>query len=1154
MEESGSDVGGLQIMKRRGDKEEQEDKHTFRAPEPRRSILGLDKLAAQKRREKQQKQGVAISFSGLDEEEDGVGKEQGFRRREHRSRKKREYDTSRAGERDADEERGARRRDGGGYSSSRYKRRYDDGRRPSSSSWQDTPSRGGERRESRRPSHYSSSWDAPSASHHVSRPGSRLQRRDVRDTGRVRFEDEDGRNRYQVDDRRREPAVDYAELEAIEEQLDREWYAQEEGGALDQSHDPFLGDAENDPSLVRRKEIAQKKLTRRDGSLMTLAQSKRASEMQKDMNAWEENRLLTSGVVNPLEVDLDMTHDGDSRVLLLVHDTRPPFLDGRFLFTKQKGPVMPLKDPTSDLAVIARNGSKIVKEIREKKDANKSRARFWEVAGSKIGKITGLTEKEVEEGEKAREELRKEAGDDVVDPTEVNSDEEGEEGRKARRERSQFKSHMKKSEAVSEFAKTKSISEQRKYLPVFSVRDEMIQVIRENQVVIVVGETGSGKTTQMTQYLHEEGFTKVGQVGCTQPRRVAAMSVAKRVSDEMGVELGKEVGYSIRFEDVTSEDTVIKYMTDGVLLRETLTEPDLDRYSAVIMDEAHERSLNTDVLFGILKKVVSRRRDFRLIVTSATLDADKFSNFFGSAPIFKIPGRTFPVDVMFSKTPQEDYVEAAVKQAIAVHLGHPAGDILIFMTGQEEIEATCFALQERLEHLGEGINPLLILPIYSQLPSDLQAKIFERAPEGTRKCIVSTNIAETSLTVDGIIYVIDTGYVKMKVYNSKIGMDALTVFPESQAAANQRSGRAGRTGPGTCWRLYTESAFVHEMLPTTVPEIQRTNLANVVLLLKSLNVKDLMQFDFMDPPPQENIANSMYQLWILGALDNTGSLTKLGRKMVEFPLDPPLAKMLLVGEEMGCSNEVLTIVSMLSVPSVFFRPPDRAEESDAAREKFFVPESDHLTLLHVYQQWKTNGYRSDWCSAHFLQPKGLKKAKEVRSQLLDIMEQQKIRIVSCGNDWDIVRKAICSAYFHNAGKLKGIGEYVNCRTGIPCHLHPTSALYGLGYTPDYIIYHELVFTTKEYMQCVTAVDPEWLAELGPAFFSIKETDASRLDHASQLKSRQIAMEREMQSVKEEESKLKDIEEEAKQKQRAKQRASIASIGGPRPTKKRTFGL
>ena len=275
------------------------------------------------------------------------------------------------------------------------------------------------------------------------------------------------------------------------------------------------------------------------------------------------------------------------------------------------------------------------------------------------------------------------------------------------------------------------------------------------------------------------------------------------------MELGSTVGYSIRFEDVTSADTVIKYMTDGVLLRETLTEPDLDRYSAVIIDEAHERSLNTDVLFGILKKVVARRRDFRLVVTSATLDSQKFSDFFGSVPVFKIPGRTFPVDVLFAKTPQEDYVDAAVKQAIAVHLGHPPGDVLIFMTGQEEIEATCFSLQERLEQLGEGVPPLLILPIYSQLPSDLQAKIFDPAPNGERKVIVSTNIAETSLTVDGIIYVIDSGYVKMKVYNPKMGMDALTVFPESQAAANQRSGRAGRTGAGTCWRLFTEGAYKH---------------------------------------------------------------------------------------------------------------------------------------------------------------------------------------------------------------------------------------------------------------------------------------------------------------------------------------------------------
>ncbi len=728
-----------------------------------------------------------------------------------------------------------------------------------------------------------------------------------------------------------EGAVDpkyYEELARIEEQMDREWYGQEETGAVDQSHDPFLGDAEHDTALIRRKEIAQKRLTRRDGSLMTLAQSKRASEMQRDMNAWEENRLLTSGVVNPLEVDLDADFD-DSRVMLVVHDARPTFLSGKSVLTKQKGPVVPLKDPTSDMAVISRNGSKLVKEIREKKDENKSRARFWEMAGSKMGKITGLTEREVEEGIKAQEIMRKEAGDDVDDPTADGGDGDG--GGRSSRQKSQFKAHMKKSEAVSDFAKSKTLAEQRKYLPVYSVRDEMMQVIRENQVIIIVGETGSGKTTQMTQYLYEDGFARFGQIGCTQPRRVAAMSVAARVAQEMDVELGDEVGYSIRFEDVTSDKTKIKYMTDGVLLRETLVEEDLDRYSCVIMDEAHERSLNTDVLFGVLKKVVARRRDFRLIVTSATLDSGKFATFFGSAPVFKIPGRTFPVDVLFSKTPQEDYVDAAVKQAVAVHLGHPPGDMLIFMTGQEEIEATCFALQERLDHLGDDIPPLMILPIYSTLPSDLQAKIFDKAPDGTRKCIVSTNIAETSLTVDGIIYVIDTGYVKMKVYNSKVGMDALTVYPCSQAGANQRAGRAGRTGPGTCWRLFTESAFAHEMLQTTVPEIQRTNLANVVLLLKSLNVQDVGDFDFMDPPPAENIAAASYQLWILGALDDNGGLTQLGRRMAEFPLDPSLAKMLLVGEEMRCSEEVLTVVSMLSVPSVFFRPPDRAEEADAVR-------------------------------------------------------------------------------------------------------------------------------------------------------------------------------------------------------------------------------
>ncbi|VDK60330.1 unnamed protein product, partial [Cylicostephanus goldi] len=258
-------------------------------------------------------------------------------------------------------------------------------------------------------------------------------------------------------------------------------------------------------------------------------------------------------------------------------------------------------------------------------------------------------------------------------------------------------------------------------------------------------------------------------------------------------------------------------------------------------------------------------------------------------------------------------------------------------------------MRTRLGELDEA-PPLAVLPIYSQLPSDLQAKIFHRAPGGMRKCIVATNIAETSLTVDGILFVIDPGFCKMKVYNPRIGMDALQIFPVSQASANQRSGRAGRTGPGQCFRLYTERQFKEEMLVSTVPEIQRTNLSNVVLLLKSLGVDDLLKFHFMDAPPQDNMLNSMYQLWTLGALDNTGRLTDLGRTMVEFPLDPTLSKMLIVSEGMGCSEEVLTIVSMLSVPAIFFRPKGREDEADAKKEKFQVPESDHLTFLNVYLQ------------------------------------------------------------------------------------------------------------------------------------------------------------------------------------------------------------
>ena len=877
------------------------------------------------------------------------------------------------------------------------------------------------------------------------------------------------------------------EWDREETQIDRDWYdGPESGSTVDETHNPFLNYS-NEALKQKEEELAKhqaKRLTARQ------------AQFNRDTELWETNRMMLSGVMNRAQaVDVELDESDEAKVHILVHDLKPPFLDGRIVFTKQLEAVVPVKDVTSDLAKFARNGSPIVKEKREQKERLKAQAKYWELSGTTLGKVMGLkTPQDASLSKDATNSaMRRPGEEDSIDY----------------RASSQFASYLKdKSDAVSSFARSKNLREQREYLPVFSVREELLQVIRDNQIIIVVGETGSGKTTQLTQYLHEDGFTRHGIIGCTQPRRVAAMSVAKRVSEEFATKLGDRVGYAIRFEDCTSEQTVIKYMTDGVLLRESLHDPLLEKYCAIIMDEAHERSLHTDVLMGLLKKMIARRRDMKLIVTSATMNAEKFALFFGSAPIFYIPGRTFPVETLFSKLPCEDYVAASVKQALTIHLMQPTGDILIFMTGQEDIEVTCELLAERLEQLPDA-PPLSILPIYSQLPADLQAKIFERSSDNSRKCIVATNIAETSLTVDGIMYVVDSCFCKLKVYNPKIGMDALQITPISQANANQRSGRAGRTGPGMCYRMYTEQAFLNEMFSNQIPEIQRTNLANVVLLLKSLGIKNLLDFEFMDPPPQENILNSMYQLWILGAFDNTGELTALGRKMVEFPLDPSLSKMLIVAEDLQCTAEICTIVSMLSVPNVFFRPKEKAEESDAAREKFFVAESDHLTLLHVYQQWKVNGYRDDWCTEHYIHAKGMKKAREVRAQLIDIMKIEKMKYASCGTDWDVVRKCICSAYFHQAAKLKGIGEYVNLRTGMPCHLHPTSALYGLGYTPDYIVYHELVMTNKQYMQCVTAVDAYWLAEMGPMFFSIKEKDFSRIEKRRWEKEEQRNMEREL---------------------------------------------
>ncbi|KAJ2056357.1 Pre-mRNA-splicing factor ATP-dependent RNA helicase PRP16 [Coemansia sp. S146] len=901
-----------------------------------------------------------------------------------------------------------------------------------------------------------------------------------------------------------ESAVDRTEWDSAQRQLDRDWYSIDESGgsAVDDAHNPFADYVDHDnkleAKLIGQKQQQAKKMTARQ------------MQYSRDNELWVSNRLKQSGIVQAAGAEDDDDDMDKNRVHLLVHDLKPPFLEGTVL-TRQLDPVKTVVDPTSDLAVFARKGSTLVRDLREKRERAKATRDAVNMAGTTLGNVMGVRVED-EEGEA----LSGSGNDASTIPNDAAT--AGPLG-------------------GSEFARTRSIREQREYLPAFVCRDDLLRVIAENQVTIVVGETGSGKTTQLAQYLDEAGYTRFGMIGCTQPRRVAAMSVAKRVSEEMGVTLGKEVGYAIRFEDCTSKLTRLKYMTDGVLLRETLTRRDLAQYTAIIMDEAHERTLNTDVLLGLLKQIVAIRRDLKIIVTSATMNAQRFADFFGNAPVFTIPGRTFPVDIMFSKSPCEDYVDSAVRQVMTIHLSQSEGDILVFMTGQEDIEACCETLRERLAAIDDA-KPLSVLPIYSQLPADLQAKIFEPAP--TRKVVVATNIAETSLTVDGVKYVVDCGYYKLKVYNPRIGMDSLQITPISQANANQRSGRAGRTGPGIAYRLYTERAYTHEMYPSPIPEIQRTNLSYVVMLLKSIGVENLLDFDFLDPPPLDTIKTSMYQLWTLGSLDNTGQITSLGRKMVELPLDPAPAKMLVAAHQLGCTEEVVTIVSMLAVPSVFYRPKERLEESDAAREKFFVPESDHLTLLNLYLQWCSNGCRDSWCTRHFVHSKSMRKAREVRDQLVDILKGSlKLELKSAGANWDAIRQCICSAYFHQAARVKSLGEYNDLRTGMPCHLHPTSALYGMGYTPDYIVYHELVFTSKEYMQCVTAVDPKWLAEMGPMFFSLREAGASRKKHADL---HQAKMESEFQLAQEEEA-ARAAAERLRAQSRSASRSQIVTPGG-----------
>lgn len=644
--------------------------------------------------------------------------------------------------------------------------------------------------------------------------------------------------------------------------------------------------------------------------------------------------------------------------------------------------------------------------------------------------------------------------------------------------------------------KAASMEETRKGLPIYQFREEIIQAVQDHQVLIIVGETGSGKTTQIPQYLHEAGYTNDGmKIGCTQPRRVAAMSVASRVAEEMGVKVGNEVGYAIRFEDNTSDKTILKYMTDGMLLRELLTEPDLGQYSALMIDEAHERTVPTDIACGLLKDIAKARPDLKLLISSATMDAQKFQKYFDDAPIFNIPGRRYPVDIHYTSQPEANYLAAAITTVFQIHVTQGRGDILVFLTGQEEIEAADQSLQETARKLGSKIPEMIICPIYANLPSELQTKIFEPTPPGARKVVLATNIAETSLTIDGIVYVIDPGFVKENVFNPRTGMESLVVTPCSRASANQRAGRAGRVGPGKCFRLYTKWAYHNELEESTTPEIQRTNLSSVILMLKSLGIDQLLEFDFMDPPPAETIIRALEQLYALGALNDRGELTKIGRQMAEFPTDPMLAKAILAADKYGCVEEVLSIVSMLGEASaLFFRPKDKKIHADSARGRFTIKDGgDHLTLLNIWNQWVDSDFSYVWSRENFLQQRSLTRARDVRDQLAKLCDRVEVTVSTCGSTNLVpIQKAITAGFFPNAARLQRGGDsYRTVKNGQTVYLHPSSTLFEVN--PRWVIYFELVLTSKEYMRSNMPLQAEWLIEVAPHYYKKKDLETLGLE-------------------------------------------------------------
>lgn len=650
--------------------------------------------------------------------------------------------------------------------------------------------------------------------------------------------------------------------------------------------------------------------------------------------------------------------------------------------------------------------------------------------------------------------------------------------------------------------------------PIDEYERHILYLLEIKQVLIVVGETGSGKSTRIPQILFSAGKynkqnpnyvaentepkvqpkSKHIQICITQPRRVAAVQLAQRVSQDLGCKLGDTVGYAIRFEDVTHpEHTQIKFMTEGLLIREMLFDPLLEKYSVIILDEVHERNLNTDILLGLIKCVLVQRPDLRVIICSATLDIGSIESFFTlnnqKPAVLCARGKSYPVKIYYKKQPVANYLDAAVETVRDIHesVRLASGKILVFLTGQDEVDYVCQFLNAYAATLSNrlDIQQLIVLPFHASLKPEEISKVFDEHGTTTRVCIVSTNIAETSLTIKNVAYVIDCGFVKYKLYDSQTATECLIKVPISKSSAKQRAGRAGRTRKGVVYRLYPESEY-EKLQENTLPEIQRSPLLETITLLMSLGVENVTTFPLVSKMPRTNLVSALELLYALQAIDDRGKLSETGQLMAQFNLDPRLSKMLVSLQSACCTKEACKIAAILQVKEIYTQSGRHANNlwSNQDLQNLCSSQGDLITYLNILNSFMEKPRNKKWADRRCLNYQALVNASNIADKIERQVRGCGLNITSSRGRTETIQRSVVSGLFANAAYLHPSGDYKTIRGEQSVHIHPTSVFSNeLIEKPKFVVFVEILTTTRAYMRHIMGVEQSWLLEAAPHYYT-----------------------------------------------------------------------